>query len=168
MIIEREASGLDVPADELIYGEAPFFVLEHMMKKAGLTPGDRFFDMGCGRGAPVVFSCLRFGCTATGIEIVPGLYEQAKILAGKMGTGGVELIRGDIREEPLGKGTVFYIPGTTFHVDTINALSEKILKIENPVRTICLSYPLPGLKITCREKLPFSWGKATVYYQSSG
>jgi len=166
-IIERNAPDIPVTADELIYGEAPLFTLEKIMKKVGLTSDDHFFDLGSGRGIPVVFGNLRFGCTSTGIEIVPELTDQAEILAGKTGVSRVNFLRGDFRQLSLDGGTVFMVCGTTFHTDTLDDLGQRLKNLPGVIRAVSLSYPLPHLNVLDKEVLPFSWGQGTVFYQDN-
>ncbi|MCD6310017.1 MAG: class I SAM-dependent methyltransferase [Candidatus Eremiobacteraeota bacterium] len=166
-IIERRALHLPVSPDELVYGETPLFTLDRIFKKIGLNKKDHFLDLGCGRGIPVIFANLRYRCKATGIEIVPELLEQARTLARIMHINDVHFRPGDIKKESLDEGSVYMICGTTFHSTTLEIVGKKLTKISEPVRVISLSSPLPGLQVIDKERLPFSWGKATVYYQDN-
>jgi ubiquinone/menaquinone biosynthesis C-methylase UbiE len=63
-------------------------------------PGERWLDVGCGRGAVLLPAARVVGATGgvTGIDISPGMVEQAGRLAAEQGLDNVEVAVGDARD----------------------------------------------------------------------
>jgi ubiquinone/menaquinone biosynthesis C-methylase UbiE len=66
-------------------------------------PGERWLDVGCGRGAVLLPAAAAVGPDghATGIDIAPGMVEQARRLAAERGLGNVDVAVGDARDPQL-------------------------------------------------------------------
>jgi ubiquinone/menaquinone biosynthesis C-methylase UbiE len=63
-------------------------------------PGERWLDVGCGRGAVLLPAAEAVGPSGrvTGIDISPGMVEQARRLAAERGLDNVEVAVGDARD----------------------------------------------------------------------
>jgi ubiquinone/menaquinone biosynthesis C-methylase UbiE len=70
-------------------------------------PGERWLDVGCGRGAVLLPAATGVGPSGgvIGIDISPGMVEQARRLATERGLDNVEVVVGDARD-PLVDGVV--------------------------------------------------------------
>ena len=68
--------------------------------------GQRWLDIGCGRGAVLLPAAEAVGPTgrAVGIDISPGMVEQARGLAASLGLGNVEVSVGDARAPAVDGG----------------------------------------------------------------
>ncbi len=53
--------------------------LGRIFELAGLKPGEKFYDLGCGDGRTVVLAAKKFGARATGLEISWPLFALCKI-----------------------------------------------------------------------------------------
>ena len=67
-------------------------------------PGERWLDVGCGRGAVLLPAAEAIGPSGrvTGIDISSGMVEQARRLAEARGLGNVEVAVGDARDPQVG------------------------------------------------------------------
>jgi ubiquinone/menaquinone biosynthesis C-methylase UbiE len=63
-------------------------------------PGERWLDVGCGRGAVLLPAAEAVGADGQvmGIDISPGMVEQARRLAAERGLGNVDVAVGDARD----------------------------------------------------------------------
>lgn len=51
----------------------------------GIGPDTSVLDIGCGKGTSAVYLAKKTGCRVTGVDMSPGLIEEAKALAGREG-----------------------------------------------------------------------------------
>jgi SAM-dependent methyltransferase len=69
---------------------------------AGLTPGQRVLDIGCGLGGPARTVAAEFGCRVTGLEIVSEFCQAGAMLNDWVGlTGQVDILEADMRDMPF-------------------------------------------------------------------
>ena len=70
--------------------------LEQAAARAGLAPGDRVIDVGCGKAALLIGLAERYRVTGLGVDINPAFLADARADAARRGVAGaVELIEGD-------------------------------------------------------------------------
>ncbi len=118
-----------------------------------------------------------------GIEIVPGLHEQAEEvigkLVGKIGGKRPSLICGSILEENWADGDIIFANSTCFDESLMKAIAEKAVRLRPGSIIITFTKPLPEVcqtdetlstgagaspfKIIDKTSLKMSWGPATVY-----
>jgi SAM-dependent methyltransferase len=60
------------------YVATPTDVVERMLRLAKVGPGDLVYDLGCGDGRIVIAAAEKFGARGVGVEIDPGLINQAE------------------------------------------------------------------------------------------
>ena len=167
-LIKKESQGFLIPQEELTYGEAPFFTLKQIFQSVGLTAQDHLLDLGSGRGVVVLFANLFLGAKASGIEILPGLVLRSRQLAKFLKVEEkVDFIQADLREAVFPQSTVIFIAGTSFTPETIKILEAKLVNLPPGTRIVSLSFPLQNKNLTLlkKERLYFSWGKGTLFYQ---
>jgi sarcosine/dimethylglycine N-methyltransferase len=71
-----------------------------------LTPADQVLDLCSGIGGPARYVAWRFGCTVTGIELVPSRVADARRLTDVVGlTSSVSFVEGDVTALPFGDGS---------------------------------------------------------------
>ena len=102
-----------------VYGETPLPVYDEMAKRVGLKKGEKFLDLGCGRGRGCYFLAHFYGCTAVGIEKVGGFVDRA------IDVPGVEILQGDYFSCDL-NGDVIYLYGTCLSDEEAMMVAKKI------------------------------------------
>lgn len=172
-VIVRESPALGLPEGQCVYGETPVLTYLTLMRLAEIHEDDVVFDLGCGRGLGLMAASLEHGVRATGIEIVPTLHERASRMVKELGLEGrVRLVRGDILEEDLSEGTIFYVASTTFDRRVMRLLSARLanagrrraIEGRRPIRVFTLTRELfPPFRILWSKRYPVTWGWATVY-----
>jgi hypothetical protein len=168
-VIKREGARAPVSLQNLVYGETPCLTMQKIMGELHPSSTDHFVDLGCGRGLTVFF--VRFFCNipATGIEIVPTFVRRAQKVARILGLSGVEFIRENlswVTQEQIGRGTIFYLAGTTFEDELLDKIALRLDMLQPGVRLITLSEAFPSEQFRVIKVKPyfFSWGKTDVYF----
>jgi len=79
--------------------------LDHICRKLGLSPGERFLDIGCGWGGLIFRAAEQYGVRAKGITLSKNQYEHVRSEIARRGLDGrveVELLDYlDLPDEPL-------------------------------------------------------------------
>ena len=119
-------------ADLPVIGAFPEDVVT-ALREAGLAPGARVLDLGCGRGTIAVAVAKQRGCRVTGVDGLAPFIEQARILAEQEGVAGqCDFIHGDLREQLDGgadqDAVLLLALGPIFggHSETIAALRRRV------------------------------------------
>jgi SAM-dependent methyltransferase len=166
-VLRREAPALKGEPENFIYGETPLFTLKQLLKEAGVTAQDHFYDLGCGRGKTVFGAYYLYGIPATGIELVKGLVQLADRLRLKLRLDKLSFILGDFNEVDLSPGTIFLICGTTWSGALIEQTARHLAVLKQPVKIISLSFPLSGFPVIKSKDFWFSWGRVRVFFQTN-
>lgn len=172
-VVMRESPALGLPSGQCVYGETPVLTYLTLMRLAEIGSDDVVFDLGCGRGLGLMGTALQFGVRATGIEIVPTLVERASAMSRDLGLESrVRWIRGNLLEEDLSEGSIFYVASTTFDRKVMRHLSARLAEVGRnrereglrPIRVFTLTRELfPPFRVTWSHRYPMTWGWATVY-----
>lgn len=85
----------------------PYFVLEELLDKLGLTANDRLLDVGCGTGRVLAYAASRLPCRATGVELDVRLANAASSWAAS--SPQLNVIAGSVLDIPLAPYTCFYL-----------------------------------------------------------
>jgi SAM-dependent methyltransferase len=97
----------DVVAETYDDVGVPFFqpIAESLLGAMPPVPGERWLDVGCGRGAVLlqVAPAVRPG-VAVGTDISPGMLERCRQLAARAGLDNVELVLDDAQEPKVAGG----------------------------------------------------------------
>ena len=168
-VIKREGARAPVSLQNLVYGETPCLTMQKILAELRPSSADRFVDLGSGRGLSVFFVRFYYGIPATGIEVVPTFVRRAQKVARMLRLNGVEFIRENlswVTEEQIGRGTIFYLAGTTFEDELLDKIAERLVMLPPGVRLITLSEAFPSEQFRVVKMRPyfFSWGKTDVYY----
>lgn len=124
---------------------------------AGIRPGQRVLDVGCGLGGPARTLAAEFGCEVTGLDIVSEFCRAAVMLTDWVGLSDQVSIReGDMREMPFSDGAFDLVmtQHTVMNVAGKEELFEEFRRVLNPtgglmVYEVCgedareLHYPVP-------------------------
>jgi|AntRauTorckE5430_2_1112549.scaffolds.fasta_scaffold09231_2 hypothetical protein len=109
-IFGKEDASLQLPQDELVYGELGIDALATILDAVGVNEGDKFLDIGAGDGMLVTGASLlypEFIKVSKGVEIVPDLHERSIVFQSRL----EEFIEMDQSEEYIGM-----CPQTSLHL----------------------------------------------------
>ncbi|QFG03003.1 class I SAM-dependent methyltransferase [Tepidiforma bonchosmolovskayae] len=73
------------PADQFHMGGLR--ATRELARLAGVGPGDRVLDLGCGLGGPARVLAAEFGCEVTGVDLSPEFVRSAAVLTEACGLG---------------------------------------------------------------------------------
>ncbi len=151
-----------------VYGEVPVMTMCRILRDVEACREDVFFDLGSGRGHGVFGAYFSKIHRCIGIELTGELVKRASRTAALMRAEGVEFRCGDFTSADLSEGTIFFLAGTTMEGEVIKKVASSILSIPHPVKVVSLSQRLPGdeFKTVFSRKYRFSWGEATVFFQT--
>jgi ubiquinone/menaquinone biosynthesis C-methylase UbiE len=103
------ASGFDQAAGDYDTTGTEFFaqVGRRLVTLAGITPGARVLDVGCGKGAATIPAAQAAGPTGqvTGIDTSAAMLEQAATAASRDRLENVTLLQADAEDPPFPGGT---------------------------------------------------------------
>ncbi len=85
----------------------PYFVLEELLGKLGLTANDHLLDVGCGAGRVLAYAASRLPCRATGVELDARLANIASSWAAS--SPQLNVIAGSVLDISLAPYTCFYL-----------------------------------------------------------
>jgi len=77
--------------------------------EAPVTREDIFIDLGAGLGKAAMVAHLLSGARARGVELQPGLVDQATARAAQLGLSEVSFVAADARDAELDDGNVFFL-----------------------------------------------------------
>ena len=124
---------------------SPMEVVMEALELAGVGPGDRVVDLGCGDGRVVVAAAKFFGAEGVCVEIDKILCGVAEVFAKVKGVGDrVRILCRDFSSIDLGEvePTVLYL---YLYPSVLEELGPKIEKEVGPgVRVVSLEFPIRG------------------------
>lgn len=85
----------------------PYFVLEELLGKLGLTANDHLLDVGCGTGRVLAYVASQLPCRATGVELDARLANIASSWAAS--SPQLNVIAGSVLDISLAPYTCFYL-----------------------------------------------------------
>ena len=85
----------------------PYFVLEELLGKLGLTANDHLLDVGCGTGRVLAYAASQLPCRATGVEFDARLANIASSWAAS--SPQLNVIAGSVLDISLAPYTCFYL-----------------------------------------------------------
>lgn len=85
----------------------PYFVLEELLGKFGLTADDHLLDVGCGTGRVLAYVASQLPCRATGVELDTRLANIASSWAAS--SPQLNVIAGSVLDISLAPYTCFYL-----------------------------------------------------------
>jgi len=166
-VSQEESAGLKKEADdqEFTYGEATWLAIAKIMKEISPKPGAIFYDLGSGTGRVCFFVNVFYALEAHGIELLPTFVENAKKISQKYQLKNIYFEQKNWLDLDFSTADIVYIAGTCLSDDTLQKLKEKLKLLKNGSFLISVSNELKAeyLKTEKMLKLPFSWGRASVY-----
>ena len=85
----------------------PYFVLEELLGKLGLTANDHLLDVGCGTGRVLAYAASQLPCRATGVELDARLASIASSWSAS--SPQLNVIAGSVLDISLAPYTCFYL-----------------------------------------------------------
>ena len=142
---------------EFIYGETPPASLMEMLRAAGLSADDVFYDLGCGLAQTVLVASLV--CKqAHGIEYLEPLARIAGEAARALGIDNVRIHNTDYRDADLRDATLFYCYATCTTEPTRALICARLLATVPGTRIVTVTHPLDHPEIERREPFELWWG----------
>jgi SAM-dependent methyltransferase len=153
------------------YGETPLTSMERICKECPITPQDRVYELGCGRGRSCFWLNAFFHCQVVGIDEVPEFIQRATAIKNRFHLDQVEFLQEDFLTADYRDATVIYLYGTSLEEEMIKQLVKRFASLPVGTRVISVSYPLTeymddsSFEVMKRFSVPFPWGSADVYLQ---
>lgn len=143
VVLERYAG------EQPFYQGTPYGMVRDLLNKIDLGPGDVFYDLGAGYGRVVLYTAMTSGVgRAVGIELVSERAAACNRVKDDLGLRNVEFRSGNVREQDLSDGTVFFL-FNPFSRPTLEAVGEKLREVA------------AARKITI-----VSWGRSNGYFSA--
>lgn len=153
------------------YGETPLTTLETIVNKCGITASDVVFELGCGRGRSCFWLHSFIKCGVVGIEYNPRFCGKAQSIVRKFSMLNLDFRCEDFLTSDFTGATVIYLYGSCLSDHFLFELTDKLKVLPVGSKLITVSYPLtdytyePLFELIEAFEVPFTWGRASVYYQ---
>ena len=162
-----------------VYGEVVPDSFYNLLKEGNPYPGQVFYDLGSGTGKAVILSHLLFPFKACkGIEYLDTLYNASadmlkqykeEILphqSEEIKKKEIQLIHGSFLDLDFTDADFIFMNSTCFQDDLMEALEEKLERLQPHTTVISLSKSLksPAFHQLKHKMFEFSWGQATAFY----
>jgi SAM-dependent methyltransferase len=106
---------------------------------AGLRPGERLLDLGCGDGRVLLWAAETYGAEVSGVELDPGLAATARELLAAAGVDGT-VLEADFESVPIEADVVFAFLSPA----TLQRLRPRLAALPSYARVVTTGYPVPG------------------------
>lgn len=161
----NEKNAFDKPGSELTYGETAYVGLSRILHAFRVRPGQKFLDMGSGKGKLVCFAALHFKLEAAGIELIPSFVSIIRRYTQKRAMGRVTFLQGDFMLMNLSDADVVFVTQTCFTRETRALLSRKLSELKRGAKVASLTYPIKNddFQRVRRMKVPTTWGPSMAY-----
>ncbi|HET9771745.1 MAG TPA: class I SAM-dependent methyltransferase [Acidimicrobiia bacterium] len=127
--------------------------IDEALRLAGLRPGERFLDLGCGDGRVLLRAGEAFGAEVIGVELDPGLAETARFVLDAAGVDGT-VLEADFETVPIEADVVFAFLSPA----TLQRLRPRLAALPAGARVVTTGYPVPGW-------LPHDLGERVYLYR---
>ncbi len=163
----------------LTYGEVTPEGVEYMMQVTNPQAGEVFYDLGSGTGKAVILSAAHSPfARCTGIDIVEDLAQSATASAERyhneikphLGADKqnqeVNFVHGDMFEQDLSDGDVFFTHCTCFDDAMMDRISKKLEACKPGTRVVTVTKGLTSPEFELTHTTPFrmAWGEATLCF----
>ena len=111
------------------YYPTPAIVVDRMLKLAGLSAGEKMFDLGSGDGRIVIQAARKYKSEATGVELDGALVKQSTQRIKRLGLAAcARIIQGDLLKQDYSSADVLTIYLLPIANDKLIPILEKQLK----------------------------------------
>ncbi len=113
--------------------------VDEALRLAGLRPGERLLDLGCGDGRVLLRAAEAYGATVIGVELDPGLAATARQ---RLAAAGVDatVLEADFEFVPIEADVVFAFLSPA----TLQRLRPRLGVLPPYARVVTTGYPVPG------------------------
>jgi len=113
--------------------------VDEALRLAGLRPGERLLDLGCGDGRVLVRAAEAYGAEVSGVEVDPGLAATARERLAVAGVDGT-VLEADFESVPIEADVVFAFLSPA----TLQRLRPRLAGLPAHARVVTTGYPVPG------------------------
>lgn len=112
---------------------------DRLIAAAGIGKDSNVLDVGCGMGRTSCRLAAEVGCRVTGLDIMPRMVEQARLLAKKMNLRNVRFLEGDARKLPFADGSfdVVLVESVTIFVEDVARAIAEYRRVARPGGVVC-------------------------------
>jgi SAM-dependent methyltransferase len=113
--------------------------IDEALRLAGLRPGERLLDLGCGDGRVLLRAAEAYGAQVSGVELDPVLAATARELLEAAGVDGT-VLEADFESVPIEADVVFAFLSPA----TLQRLRPRLAALPSDSRVVTTGYPVPG------------------------
>jgi SAM-dependent methyltransferase len=113
--------------------------VDEALRLAGLSPGERLLDLGCGDGRVLLRAAETYGAEVSGVELDPGLAAMARQRLAAAGVEGT-VLEADFEVVPIEADVVFAFLSPA----TLQRLRPRLAGLPSHARVVTTGYPVPG------------------------
>jgi SAM-dependent methyltransferase len=113
--------------------------VDEALRLAGLSPGERLLDLGCGDGRVLLRAAEAYGAEVIGVELDPRLAATARELLAVAGVDGT-VLEADFESVPVEADVVFAFLSPA----TLQRLRPRLAALPSHARVVTSGYPVPG------------------------
>lgn len=113
--------------------------IDQALRLAGLGPGERLVDLGCGDGRVLLRAAEDFGADVQGVELDPGLAAIAREVLAAAGVDGT-VVEADFAAVPIEADVVYAFLSPA----TLQRLRPRLQALPAHARVVTTGYPVPG------------------------
>lgn len=145
------------------YGETPLTTLEKIAIESGVTPEDRWLELGAGRGRASFWISSFIGCQTLGVEWIERFVKRANFIARIFRFKNLSFQCQDVRKAPFSEATIVYLYGTSWSDECMEELQAAMQALPPASKVISISFALPNFRELKSFPVSFPWGETTAY-----
>jgi SAM-dependent methyltransferase len=147
----------------LTYGTTGAKSLYQALTRVAAGPDDRFLDIGCGCGLPVLIGSHFVG-HARGVDIVNSMIEFAKRAAFELRRPNTTFQVANVRDVDIADADIVYVAGTTMSDDLRRVIGRRMTELRPGAVVISLTFPFQSDELVLIDTFhsPFAWWDTTT------
>ena len=168
----RQYQGADKASLQMLYGETPLSTFAKIAEAAAIAPGEKVYELGCGRGLGVFWLHCFTGCECIGVDINPVFIHKAAKIADASQMTKVEFVTANFVHCDFSDADVLYLYGSALADAAVVELVDNLQNLRSGTRVISVSYALQDIVDDAPFKLEqcitgqFVWGATSIYIQT--
>ena len=150
-------------AGERLTVPTPQAAVERMVELAGIRPGDKVYDLGCGDGRIVITAAQRHGVKAVGVDIDPEQVAKSRENAKRAGVKDlVSIVEGDIYQTDFRDADVVFL---YLQPDLLRGLIPQLRQMKPGARIVTFDFGIDGAKPAIVERGAFGERQHCTIYK---